>query len=182
MTLVRTGSINLSTDGPAFLREIFSLKSISRSLIALIDSSQVWLHFAKSKANPLVLPGCFRAINLLLPTLAGLRSIDQNTSRAGNLKVLIVKAGTSSQSLFVLGQSTWWICPGSSWLVIPVLAWIVWELNHYQDPVACLLVYRHSGADGLTKSSSLKVWEAQCQKALKGSGNLLHKRSIAGSV
>lgn len=104
MTLVRTGSINLSTDGPTFRREIFSLKSISRSLIALIDSSQVWLHFAKSKTNPLVLPGCFRAINLLLPSLAGLGPIDQNASRAGNMKVLIVKSWDRFTQLICSGS------------------------------------------------------------------------------
>lgn len=104
MTLVRTGSINSSTDGLTFLREIFSLKSISLSLIALIDSPQVWLHFAKSKANPLVLPGCFRAINLLLPSLAGLGLIAENAFRAGNLKVLIVKSWDGFTQLICSGS------------------------------------------------------------------------------
>lgn len=104
MTLVSTGSINSSTDGPTFLREIFSLKSILLSLIALIDSSQVWLHFAKSKANPVVLPGCFRAIDLPLPSLAGLGPITKNDSRAGNLKVFIVKSWDRFTQLICSGS------------------------------------------------------------------------------
>lgn len=114
MTLVRTGSINLSTDGQIFPREIFSLKSVSLSLNALFDSSQVWLHFAKSKANPPVLPGCFRAINLLLPSLQVWDRSTRLLPEQETCKLCLSKAGACSHNWFVLDQSMWWVCPGAS--------------------------------------------------------------------
>lgn len=88
MTLVRTGSINLSTVGQIFPRAIFSLKSLLLRLNILFDSSLIWPHLS----NHPVLPGCFRAINLLLPCFGRSRIDQQRLHLKESLKALPIRS------------------------------------------------------------------------------------------
>lgn len=86
-------------------------------------------------------------------------------------KLCLSKAGAGSHNWFVLGQPTWWICPtatdlGSGWLWCSQF----WSRlpAKWQITKILLLESLHSGADGLTKASSLGA----CSKALRDSGDL----------
>lgn len=90
-------------------------------------------------------------------------------------ELCLSKAGAGSCNWFVLGQSTWWICPrttdsGHGWLCCSQFQDKLssnWQVTKILQPKSL-----YSGAHGLTKASSLRVWEPQCTEVLRGSGDL----------
>lgn len=91
-------------------------------------------------------------------------------------KLCLSKAGAGSCNWFVLGQSTWWICPratdsGHGWLCC--LQFRDELSGNWKVSKILQLKSLHSEAHGLMKASTLRVWEPQCSEALRRSGEAL---------